>query len=963
MNKISSIKIDFKNHYFYKTNIHNTMLRKLTFVIIILIICFTAQSQNRAKLESYWKIYNNALHDTTRIAAYIAIGDVYEYVIPDSALYFYHKALKLAEENLILGNNDVDLKNKFLKEKATANQYIGIVLWNRGNFAESLNYHNIALSINIQINNRRGISGCLQNIGLVYADQGDYDKAIDYYRRSVDIKIELGDKRGSSITYNNIGNVYNNQGNYTKALEYYEKSLEIKQEIGDKRGMAATYINIGATYKSIGIHLKDKTKTDEMLDKSIINYQKALDISIELNDRMGESSAYVNIGSIYVERVFSGSVTKNKSEYLNQALYYYKKSLERKSEIIDRNGESIVYGNIASLFVNMANDRSIAKNQSDIDLYLDSAIIYGERSILIAREIGSKPREKYATQYMAIVNWKKGKTNFAASYFGNLIQMNNNSIIMNFSFLSEYEKEIFFSTIGAEYDKFNSFALFLQNRFPELAISSYNNTIKNKGLLLKSNTAMRNAVYGSNDSILIKQFDEWIQLRKEIAKLYAQGNNTRELERTANDIESYLVKNSFEFSSFIKAQEISFNDIRKRIHNDEAVIEFIHFNIFHPDSNMIKFVDKTQYAAILIKADSDYPKIIPLFEEKQLTDLLEKYDGNNFEYVNKLYGTLGEANTSLYNLIWKPLETELKGIKKVILSPTGLLHKVSFAALQKEKNKYLCDLYEISIKSNTGILADAKENNKLKIQNAIVYGGIDYKIDTNGIEHWKYLKGTESESEKISEILNLNNVSTRLYNGKEATEESFKQTVSNANLLHIATHGFFFPDPAKVQALKEKATIKGDVEFRGGSNENRNIFVTSRNPFMRSGLIFAGANASWANNTTDIENDGVLTAQEITNTDLRQVELLVLSACETGLGDIVGSEGVYGLQRAFKMAGAKNIIMSLWQVPDNETEEFMILFYRKLLKTNDINSSFRETQKEMRLKYDPFYWAAFVLME
>jgi CHAT domain-containing protein len=133
---------------------------------------------------------------------------------------------------------------------------------------------------------------------------------------------------------------------------------------------------------------------------------------------------------------------------------------------------------------------------------------------------------------------------------------------------------------------------------------------------------------------------------------------------------------------------------------------------------------------------------------------------------------------------------------------------------------------------------------------------------------------------------------------------------------------------------------------------------------MRSGLVFSGANDVWSKqNKNDSIDDGVLTAQEVSNIDMRKTDLVVMSACETGLGDIKGSEGVYGIQRAFKMAGVYFMIMSLWQVPDKETEEFMTSFYKNLIKQKDIKKAFAKTQKEMRTKYDPYFWAAFVLIE
>ena len=187
---------------------------------------------------------------------------------------------------------------------------------------------------------------------------------------------------------------------------------------------------------------------------------------------------------------------------------------------------------------------------------------------------------------------------------------------------------------------------------------------------------------------------------------------------------------------------------------------------------------------------------------------------------------------------------------------------------------------------------------------------------------------------------------------------------SNSNILHIATHGFFYPDPKEVQQQEEKVETS-EITFRGGSRGfGVNSFVENDNPLMRSGLVFAGANDVWSQQAkNDSIDDGVLTAQEVSNIDMRKTELVVMSACETGLGDIKGSEGVYGLQRAFKMAGVNYMIMSLWQVPDKETEEFMTSFYKKLIKQKDIKQAFAETQKEMRTKYDPYFWAAFVLIE
>ena len=138
----------------------------------------------------------------------------------------------------------------------------------------------------------------------------------------------------------------------------------------------------------------------------------------------------------------------------------------------------------------------------------------------------------------------------------------------------------------------------------------------------------------------------------------------------------------------------------------------------------------------------------------------------------------------------------------------------------------------------------------------------------------------------------------------------------------------------------------------------------AEDPLLRSGLVLSGANHVWTGKppVQGVE-DGIATAYEISQIDLAGTELVVLSACETALGAVQGSEGVFGLQRGFKMAGAKKMIVSLWQVPDKETAELMTLFYSTWLSGKTIEDAFRYAQAEMRKKYSPFYWAAFVMVE
>jgi CHAT domain-containing protein len=177
----------------------------------------------------------------------------------------------------------------------------------------------------------------------------------------------------------------------------------------------------------------------------------------------------------------------------------------------------------------------------------------------------------------------------------------------------------------------------------------------------------------------------------------------------------------------------------------------------------------------------------------------------------------------------------------------------------------------------------------------------------------------------------------------EATFRNFEKT--KPNLLHLATHGYFYPG----------------IKFTSNDLLINNYSGPNLSPMLRSGIVLAGVNNSQG---TDSENDGFLTAQEIARLNFSNLDLAVLSACETGLGEAIGSEGVFGLQRAFKLAGAKSLIMSLWKVPDQQTSELMSFFYINYMNGMTKSQSLKQAQIAMRKKYkSPFMWGGFILLE
>lgn len=920
-------------------------------------VVFFYQRNYSSTLE-YWKKalkLNEELGEKSSVSANLAnIGLVYRrqsnYL---KSLEFYQKSLSLKRE---IGNQEwiaKDLKDlgfvyyglsnsKKTIEcwKESLNIYeksghysgiaanlgnLGIVYKDLSNFAKALEYSKKSLELDKQLGDESAIAKDLINIGVVYFYKKNHPKALKYWRESLQISERLGDQLGIATSYGNIGNVYSDQRNYVKALEYLNKSLEINKKLDRKLETAATLGGIGLIYSRL-----------ENYQKSIEYQQKALKINEEISFKPAKAINLINLGSLFLKE----------SNYL-KAIEFYQKSLKLNEELGAQTEVAVCLAGLGNLY----NDK---KDYVEAQSFLHKAL-------KLSREIGLEEASYH--HFLATSHWALNNVSTAANYLDTMLIINNKNILLNFTILPESAKQLYYAGVEQDYWRYNSFILDNRDSFPSMNGRVYNSTVKNKGLLLKSNTAMRNAIYASKDSSLIGAYDDWIVLKTQIAKKYANGEDATVLNNKADSLEGNLVKNSNEFSDFKKTQNIDWKQVQNGLKEHEVAIEFTHFPLLNPDSSYTDFTNEVQYVALLIDKKSEYPKMIPLFKEKQLEEVLGKLAGNNYSYINEVYGTQSKENKALYNLIWKPIEKQVQGATKVYLSPSGLLHKISFSAIAKSQNVYLCDAYDIEVKSSTGKITD-RENQRQELNTASLYGGVVYDTDKTDQKIWKYLDGTKTETDNISKVLTKGKLDVNYFSSTGATEEKFKETAENSNILHIATHGFFYPDPNKVQEEAEKNTEYGDITFRGNQGYGVNSFVESRNPLMRSGLALAGANDVWSQQVkNDSIEDGVLTAEEVSNIDLRKTELVVMSACESGLGDIQGSEGVYGLQRSFKMAGVDFIIMSLWQVPDKETEEFMTIFYKNLAKKKDIKKAFSKTQKAMRKKYDPYFWAAFVLVE
>ncbi len=561
------------------------------------------------------------------------------------------------------------------------------------------------------------------------------------------------------------------------------------------------------------------------------------------------------------------------------------------------------------------------------------------------------------------------------------------------NFLSERELASYTATFQAQGDNLGAYILARitpksigaevgqSGILPALA---YDHALFYKGFLLKAatqlNTLAKRSPESEEISLRLKSYQR--RLSAEYAKPIADRKNVAEFEEKANTAEKELVRSRLGYAE--AKRQVKWEEVMSALKKDEASIEFVSFKVNFPSKT-----DSVMYAALVIKSGTKQPNFIPLFEEKSLDSLFYNKSDRKSDYANSLYTlvdrgaiAINAPKKSLHELIWKPLEKELIGIKTVYYSPSGLLHRINLDAIPISDSETLADNYNLIAVNSTRQLV-IPDHVKIINNEAVLYGGILYEQDSileadepsfatrtrgsltfSSVDStlrggtWNYLAGTEREVISIEKTMQSVGVKTNLKKGSFATEESFKSIGENnmpsPRILHIATHGYFFPDP--------KITTKK----YGFSGEKEPVFKISDHPMLRSGLIMAGGNAAWqGKQTLEGREDGILTAYEISQMNLSNTELVILSACETGLGDIKGNEGVYGLQRAFKIAGAKYLIMSLWQVPDKQTSLLMTTFYKKWLEVKmTIPEAFHAAQKELRdIGLDPYQWAGFVLIQ
>ncbi|WP_421796096.1 CHAT domain-containing protein [Haliscomenobacter sp.] len=898
------------------------------------------------------------------------------------------------------------LEAKAIREKALGREHpdyaaslnnLGILYENTGQYEKAEPFYLESKAIREKALGREhpDYAASLNNLAILYENSGQYEKAEPLYVESKAIREKaLGTEHPDyAASLSNLAGLYRDMGQYEKAEPLYLESKDIREKALGKEhpDYAASLNNLGILYWTMGqyekaepLYLESKAIREKALGREHPYYAASLNNLAGLYQLMGqfEKAEPLYLESKAIRKKALGTEHPDYAASLsNLAILYENMGQYEKAEPLNLEAKAIREKALGKEHLDYAASlQNLAVLYRDMGQYEKAEPLNLEAKAIREKALGREnPGYAESLQNLAGLYQDMGQYEKAELHLLEWSTVNMHIIEQALHHLSESELNNYLDKFSNSQNQTLSFTQIARSK--KMNPICYDNSLFYKGFLLQSTGRIKQLAL--SDEGTAEKYIRLIGYQRRLATQYAQPIAKRDspliaqLEAKANDIEKDLARTVAGFGQALR--QVKWQEIQTALKPSEAAIEFVSYRFYQK-----KKTDSMLYAALVLLPGTDAPKFIPLFEEKHLSVLLKTEGNPQPAFYNDLYAN-DKKGDQLYHLIWEPISAALPQGTTVYCSPSSLLHRINLGAIPTPDGKTLAEKHRLSTLGSTRQLVVPPVPTTQQSATAQLYGGIQYDAtptvaantpakpedlaarrgpditqndSTLRGENWNYLRWTEVEISAAANVMKSKGIMPTLNKGAEATEESFKalgQGNPSPRVLHLATHGFFFPDP------KESKPNKGQAI-------GEKTFKVSDNPMIRSGLVLAGGNHAWKTGkplSPGLE-DGILTAYEISQMNLANTELVVLSACETGLGDLVGNEGVYGLQRAFKIAGAKYLIMSLWQVPDFQTQVFMTAFYKHWLEGKmAVPEAFRATQAELRGRYsgEAFKWAGFVLVE
>jgi CHAT domain-containing protein/lipopolysaccharide biosynthesis regulator YciM len=823
-------------------------------------------------------------------------------------------------------------------------------------------------------------SDALANLANVYALTGEYSKGINAYQRAVAIREKTSGpnhpKTAQQIA--NLGNLYRMIGDYAQAEQLNRRALAIREKsLGPDNTLVALNLqNLALIYQCTGAYSMAESAqrralaiyTDryglEHID-SARSLGSLASLSYLIGDYKKAEPLFLQALAIY-ERLLGpdnlsvGLMLENLADTYTASGDYakakpaYERALDMRKRLLgsDNPETARLLYLLGSLY---AHTGEIQKSES---LQLQ-ALSIRENTLALGH-----PDVIESINAVGSIYWRNGSTAKALQEFSKaqLMQAKNTErfLVTN----SEFRRRSFLQAQNNDVFKLVSFAVSQPSR--EAVTLGLTSVLQYKGRVLDeatdSNARLR-ASMNENDKAIFQQLND---VTTQLSNLtYQTGTLTAQEHRQKLQLllqrqevlEGSLAERSSEYRKHITP--ITVSSVSRSIPKDAVLVEWFRYIKIDPNLSGFEASNEPRYVAFVVKHDQD-PVSVDIGDAHTIETLTHEF---RLALSDSKRADVKERAAALSAVLLKPLSGYLKGFEHILVSPDGALNLVPMAALVNEQGVYLAqqfnityvtsgrDLLRIDLKpksrGNALIIADPEYGNSSLALARNVSAPESQRsadLDRGGLI-FRPLINTALEAQEIKEVLKVNSSIVLLHG--QATEAYIKQ-VHSPQILHIATHGFFLSDQ---ESAPERTKLTASIPVGVASGEN---------PLLRAGIALAGANTrhSGAN------DDGILTALEVSQLDLRDTGLVVLSACDSGVGDVENGEGVYGLRRALVLAGAQTQVTSVWKVPDEATRTLMVRFYQGLLSGEGRSASLQHAQQFMLTNpatAHPYYWASFIL--
>jgi CHAT domain-containing protein/Flp pilus assembly protein TadD len=794
----------------------------------------------------------------------------------------------------------------------------------------------------------------LKFMGMLYTEMGDYSKAEQHYQRALTIQEKVLGSIHPEVaqTINNMGLLYYKIGDHAKAEQHYLKALEIAKSVfGLEHNDLATYLsNLALLY--------DRSREAEPLYKrSIQIYENTLGLEHPL--------LATTLNNLALHYSYFGEFSKAES--------LYKRTLAIQEKILGTE-----HPNVSDTLNNLA---LLYDGNED---FIKAEPIYRRALAIREKALGAEhPDTTKVLNNLVCLYAVKGRSDDALTLMEQAQAIDKKQIDQILGFASEAQQTHFLAT---REKNFFGYLCMIHQRFPDnpKAIrNALNIWLARKGILLEAQKRIQDVLAVGDNPQAQEIFAKLIEIRKELARLVlgvpgkegpeAYQKRIVDLTSRKEILEGQLSRLSQTFAQQRKTRIATTSTVAAALPKGTVLIEMARIRDY--DFKTGKWGASRYLAFVLSTEKGSDVTLVDLGDADNIDQkaaILKKSLGNS----NILPDILAKQSNDLYRLIFTPLTSALGKSRQIFLSPDGSLNLIPFEVLRDDKGRYLIETHTLHYVSAGRDIAGYGMTKK-KGQKALLLGDPDFdlaaKLTTGEKERsltrsrqmqgisFSRLPGTKEEVEAIAAIMGPSASAT--YTGERATESVLMQRKS-PRILHLATHGFFLSDQDWSSIMDEKSRGISITAREAPSGQKP---VRIENPFLRAGLALAGANRSLAQEGV---SEGILSAEKILGLNLQGTDLVVLSACETGVGDVKNGEGVYGLRRAFTQAGAKSLVMSLWEVPDKETKELMVSFYKNL-QSGKMNRAEalrhaalkqRETVKSRYGSDNPYYWGAFVFL-